>query len=162
MNKKPEKSIENEILTWCSINRFWVHKIESKAIFSQRINRYLRSNAPVGHSDISGITPCSYPAYIEVKDKGKRNQISEDQMIFLLNAIMRNAFAVCVESTEQLQEFYKNWFFDKNRQIFLINALPKKCTAKEKSTKRSFKKELKEIVSDPYNGLISLLPFIEE
>lgn len=121
---KPEKQIEQIVLLKAPLDGWWLHIYDSKAIYSKAIKRYIRSKLPIGHSDLAGITPCGRPAYIELKAAGKRYNLSEDQYLFLTTAIKRGAFAVCVESYDQLLVFYNSWVTRHREKEFLLTLLP--------------------------------------
>lgn len=127
-NIKPEKLVEIQVYSWCLLNKFWIHVVESKATYSKNAKRYLRGNAPEGFPDMNGITPCLRPCYIELKAIGKRSNVSFEQTVFLLNAIAREAFAVVVDSPECLSDFYSGWRNtpDDMKAGYLFSQLPKK------------------------------------
>lgn len=108
-NKKPEKIVEAECLTWLNLNGFSCDVIESKAVFSQKAKRYLRGQTTKGMTDIVGCDPIGRAAFIELKARGKRNNISLEQYCFLMKKIDCYAFGVVVDSSHLLQLYYENF-----------------------------------------------------
>jgi len=110
MSKKPEKQVVLEILQWGFFNKMWLHNIESRATYSEKLKRYnMSGNAPKGYPDISGIGAYGEPVFIEVKANGKLSTLKLHQRLFLVSAIERDAFAVCVDSVALLDAIYKHY-----------------------------------------------------
>ena len=105
--KKPEKIVEAEVLTWLNINGFSADVIDSKATYSSAAGRYMNSMAPVGFLDIVATDPIGRACYIELKAKGKRNNVSIGQYVFAMQKIDHFAFVVVVDSASSLEYYYK-------------------------------------------------------
>lgn len=123
---RPEKIVENEVRIWCRMKGFFVHVVESKATFSKSLGRYMTGNAPVGFPDIVGIGPNSEFVAIELKARGKRATLREEQRSFLLEIIDRGGFGVCIDSSLLLEQTYMSWrALSEKKKQFLIDSLPK-------------------------------------
>lgn len=127
MSKKPEKQVVRDILQWSYLSGMWLHVIESRATYSEKLKRYNRSgNAPAGYSDLSGIGANDEPVFIEVKAAGKLSTLKIHQRLFLVNAIERGAFAVCADSANLVDALYKHFRrlpTKKDKQDFLFKTL---------------------------------------
>ena len=117
-NKKPEKVLEKQVIAWAPLKHWDLTVVEAKSVFNPRLGMYLRSQVEPGYSDISGNDNEGMAVYIELKSKGKRSTLSDTQRAFLTRKIFTNAFAVCVDSLDMLEENYKLWrkftTFDQN------------------------------------------------
>ena len=128
--KKPEKIVEAECLTWLNINGFSADIVDSTATYSKTAGRYLASMAPVGFTDIVATDPFGRACYIELKAKGKRNNVSVGQYVFMMAKIDKYAFAVVVDSASSLEYYYKAYcqyikVSDfKGSQIYLREIMP--------------------------------------
>lgn len=112
---KPEKIVEIWCMDWCARKGWRVCVIESKATFSKKVGRYLRSRAaPVGHSDLVGCTDTGHGVFIELKAPGKLNTLSEEQEKFLLERRACGAFTAVVDSPELLDKLWEEF---KTQQI---------------------------------------------
>lgn len=110
MPQKPEKITESSCLTWLNVNGFVSDVFDSKAIFSAKIGRYKKNYClPEGCSDLIASDPVGRACYIELKAKGKRNNISLEQFKFLSRRIDGHCFAVVVDSAQCLEHYYKEW-----------------------------------------------------
>lgn len=128
-NSKPEKILEKEILHFLRLNGFDVDVVESKAVFSQKLGRYLNSQTTVGMSDLIGNDKNGHACFIELKAKGRRSTLSQRQKLFLMKKIDSNAFACVVDSVEMLSQIYQDWKHykastDYEARQFLLNMLP--------------------------------------
>lgn len=124
-NKKPEKLVEEEIIAWCENYGWWVHVIDSKATYSPAAGVYKKSKAaPKGFSDLVGITEAKEPCFIELKAKGKRSTASDDQLMFLIEAILKGGFACVTDRAEHLGEVYRRWIFREADPMVLLLDLP--------------------------------------
>lgn len=97
-------------MSWLNQNGFACDIIESKAVFSKAANRYLHGQTVPGMSDIVGVDSVGRACYIELKAKGKRNNISMAQYVFLQAKIQNHAFAVVVDSADLLAQYYKAFY----------------------------------------------------
>lgn len=118
-NKRPEKIVEKEVMEWLKANDFSCHVVESKAVFSPRAGIYLHSQAEPGMSDIVGVTPDGYGAFIELKAKDRRSSLKDHQRRFLLEKIARGAFACCVDSVEYLEKCYDKFILGHDQTLML-------------------------------------------
>ncbi len=129
-NKKPEEESVKEILKWCEQQRWSVHRVESKAVYSRSAGRYLRGQAVAGFPDIVGNTNRGQAVYIEVKAKGKRSTLKRHQSEFLLDKINTGCFALCADSAQHLGSLWIV-YSALNEQLgrkYLIDYLPKSFT----------------------------------
>lgn len=106
---KPEKLVELEVLNWLNLNGFSCDVIESKAVFSQKAGRYLRGQTVKGMSDLVGCDSIGRGVFIELKAKGKRTNVSLEQIAFLSKKITNHAFAVVVDSADCLSHYYSKY-----------------------------------------------------
>ena len=127
-NKKPEKVLEKQVIAWAPLKHWDLTVVEAKSVFNPRLGMYLRSQVEPGYSDISGNDNEGMAVYIELKSKGKRSTLSDTPRTFLTRKIFTNAFAVCVDSLDMLEENYKLWrkftTFDQ-KKVYLLSILPK-------------------------------------
>lgn len=127
-NEKPEKALEKEVMLWLKQNKFTCNVVESKAVFSQKAQRYLNSQAIPGMADIVGNGPDGVAVFIELKAPGKLGTIRPAQYEFLMTKIESNCFAVCIDSVLLLERMVKMWAMLKTpetKQMFLKNSCPK-------------------------------------
>jgi hypothetical protein len=131
MSKKPEDQVYLKVCAWAFRNNFWIHRIESKATFSQKIGRYTnRTPAPKGFPDVCGLGPNGEAVYIELKAKGKLSTIRPEQHRFLSKAISMGAFAVCIDDDKNLDVYYTTWvalmkaWNYSDAKDYLLNKLP--------------------------------------
>lgn len=96
-------------MNWLNLNGFSCDVIESKAVFSQKAGRYLRGQTVKGMSDVVGCDPVGRGCFVELKARGKRTNVSLDQIVFLSKKITNHAFAVVVDSADCLSFYYKNY-----------------------------------------------------
>ena len=108
-NSRPEKQVEAEVRQWLKSTGFSCHVIESKAVYSEKAGRYLKSQAEAGFSDIVGCDPLGRAVFIELKAPGKARNVSTAQAHFLDAKAALGAFAVVVDSTARLEELYRAW-----------------------------------------------------
>jgi hypothetical protein len=123
-NKKPEEEVEKQVLQWAKMQRIYLHIVESKAVFSQGAGSYLRGQTEPGFPDLVGNDSNGRVLYVELKAFGRRANLSELQYEFLKNKISQGCFAVCVDSSEILNDFYYSWSNSKNPQAYLLSVLP--------------------------------------
>lgn len=122
-NTKPEKEVEKEVVLWMKMMGWKYTVIESKAVYSQAMGRYMHSQAKKGHADITGITDCAVGFAVELKAPGKRSTLREDQRIFLVDYISRGGFACVTDSVSHLENLYKKWTVNRDSSL-LLNDLP--------------------------------------
>ena len=123
-NEKPEKEVEKDVLDWSKKNNCFLHVVESKAVYSVSAGRYLAGQAEDGYPDLSGNNTDGHSMWVELKAKGKRSNLSVNQYEYLCSKIDQNCFAVVVDSSDILNEFYYSWKNSKNRQAYLKSVLP--------------------------------------
>lgn len=123
-NSKPEKEVEKQVLAWAKNHQLFLHVVESKAVFSQAAGGYLRGQTEPGFLDLVGNDSSGRALFVELKALGRRSNLSELQYEFLKKKIEQNSFAVVVDSSEKLHEFYYTWLKSKNPQGYLLSILP--------------------------------------
>jgi len=130
-SKKPEKEVEKQVLQWAKMQNIFLHVVESKAVFSQAAGSYLRGQVDAGFPDLVGNDSSGRVLYVELKAFGRRSNLSELQYEFLKRKINQGCFAVVVDSSEILNDFYYTWKTSKNPQSYLLSVLPiPSCIAK--------------------------------
>lgn len=128
-NKKPEEITNSNLKTWFRKNKWSMHRVESKGVYSLAQQRYVKSETDVGFSDWAGCTPNGLGAFVESKAKGKRSNVSDAQHDFLYEKIVRGAFACAVDSHLYLDGVVKKYLSIKSREArikFLLDELPDK------------------------------------
>jgi len=125
-NNKPEADLVQQLLAHLRANGWSVHCVEAKATFSASAGRYLHGQTVPGFPDICGNMPDGHSCWIEVKAKGRRSTLIDDQREFLLDKIATNAFAVVVDSIELLENFTIEWKKSAAKKAYLLRALPPK------------------------------------
>lgn len=129
-NKSPEKEVVKELLNWLKDNKFDVHVVESKAVYSVAAGRYLSGQTDAGMSDIVGCTPEGVACFIEAKAKNKLSTLSLIQQDFLIKKATRGCFAIHTDSVERLKKIYEHWVMarEKNKDLateYLLGLLHK-------------------------------------
>lgn len=122
--KKPEKQVEADCLEWASKNDAFLHIVEAKAVFSQAAGRYVSGQVESGFPDLVGNNNHGQVLWIELKAKDRRSTLSPKQYEFLKAKIEQGCFAVVVDSSARLHEFYYSWKSSKNPSQYLISLLP--------------------------------------
>ena len=127
-NKKPEEEVVKDILRWSARQGWSIHRVESKAVYSAGAGRYLRGQTIAGLSDLVGNDSEGRGVYVEAKAPGKCSTLRPGQAVFLKEKIRTNCFAVCCDSVQLLEEYYKAWcsLGMVDRHKYLMNLLPKK------------------------------------
>lgn len=128
-NRKPEQESVFECLSWLKRNGFDCDIIESKATFSVKAGRYLRSQAVAGMSDLVGNDKDGRACFIEIKAKGRRSTLKEHQFEFLARKIKSNCFATVATGEDELEEIYSRFLECLNlnqshAQEYLLSQLP--------------------------------------
>ena len=128
-NNKPEEIFKREIISYLIRNGFDVDVVESKAVYSQRLKRYLHSQATPGMSDLVGNDMNGHACFIELKAPKKLKTLRENQKLFLKKKVESNAFACVVDSLERFVMIYNDWRDYKARsdyeaRQFLLNMIP--------------------------------------
>lgn len=109
-NNKPEHEVKKAVMSWLVAHDFSCDVVESKAVYSEKADRYIRGQATAGFSDIVGVCPCfGVACYIELKAPGRRSTLRGHQKDFLVEKIQRQAFACVTDSIEHLEEIYFKW-----------------------------------------------------
>lgn len=125
-NNKPEKEVESLVLQWCK-KHDWDISVYEASTYDPVSRQKHTSKMEVGHSDLGGITPTGLACYIELKAKGRLNNLSENQKLFLERKIARNSFAIVTDSVERLELLWHSFSGIhklESRRAFLTNALP--------------------------------------
>lgn len=123
-NKKPEKLVEKDVLEWAKQNSVFVHVVESKAVWSMEAGRYVEGQAEAGYPDLSGNNNYGQSVWIELKAKDRRHNLSPAQYKFLSDKIEQGCFAVVVDSSSRLNDYYYTWLKSKNQKGYLVSILP--------------------------------------
>lgn len=122
---KPELQVQIQVQTYLNNMGFDCDLYESKASLTTR--GYAKNKSLVeGHSDIAGCDENGHAIYIELKAKGKLSTLRPKQKLFLTRKINSNAFAVCVDSVEMLNDLYLKWLQISDKKTFLLNHLNRK------------------------------------
>jgi len=132
-NEAPEKEVESECLDWFESIGASIDIYDSKAVWSQQYGGYLSQKVIEGHSDLGGNFIDGIAAWVELKAKGKRYNVSIEQWDFLHDKIKTNSFACVTDSKNHLQQLYKKWSdapINERRQILLAD-LPKRPERKQ-------------------------------
>jgi len=108
-NGQPEKNLEKEVFIWLAAHGFSLHTVESKAVFSKRLGRYLKSQAVAGFSDLVGVSPTGLGCFIELKAPGRLSTLRPAQRAFLAQKIECGAFAVVVDSVDRLATLWEEF-----------------------------------------------------
>lgn len=117
-NMKPEKVVQSRVLWWSIRAGFWLHVIESKAVYSVAKKCYARSKAaPMGFPDLVGVGPRGESVFVELKAPGKISNTSYAQQRFLFDAIKRGAFALVTDSENHLEDVYRKWVLLKSQNL---------------------------------------------
>ena len=127
-NEAPEKLVESECLDWLEQIGASMDIYDSKAVWSQQYGGYLSQKVIEGHSDLGGNFIDGMAAWIELKAKGKRYNVSLEQWDFLHDKIKTNAFACVTDSRSHLQSLHRRWTecdLMKRRELLLAD-LPKR------------------------------------
>lgn len=127
-NQKPEEILKAQVLIWLRQHGFSVHAVESKAVFSQKLGRYMNSQAVPGFADIAGACPNGIGCFIELKAPGRRSTLRPAQRKFLLEKVNLGCFAVVIDSAEDLAKTWTD--FSKltgieTKRAYLSGLLPK-------------------------------------
>jgi hypothetical protein len=107
-------------------NGFSVNVIESKAVFSPKIGRYMSSMAVPGLSDLVGCDKNGLAVFVELKAVGRKSNVSDKQKAFLTEKIKCNAFAVVTDSASHLRDLYEKFcsiITKEERQKYLLDLL---------------------------------------
>jgi len=126
-NGKPEEKVVKEILAYFRGLGFSLNVVEAKASFSETAQAYRSSTVKAGFADLVGNSPMGLATYIEVKSKGRRSTLREDQRIFLIDKIKTNSFAICADSVQYCQDIiskFKSCSTIHEKQDLLLKALP--------------------------------------
>jgi hypothetical protein len=126
-NQKPEADLKKLVMAWLKSNRFLCNAVESKAVYSHSAGRYISGQTDAGFSDIVGTSPFGQAVFIELKAPGRRGTLKEHQREFLLDRISCGAFAVCIDSVEDLAKVWDEWHKASDRSFaknLLANHLP--------------------------------------
>jgi hypothetical protein len=127
-NQKPE--FTNTVvpcLEWLRSNGWSVDIVEAKATYSAQAGRYLSGPTEAGMPDLVGCAPDGIGAFIEAKAKGKRSTVRPQQHAYLTEKISKGAFAVVVDSVEDLERQYLAWASSPGdyQKQYLLEQLPK-------------------------------------
>lgn len=133
-NKAPEKDTEREVLAWAKQNNIYLHVVDSSAGYNRTVGRRDAFAAPVGYPDLSGNNQAGLAFYIELKARQRRATLRDHQRHFLEQKIYQCCFAVCVDSADRLDQYYRGWSrlkTPRERVDYLLDCLPKKRPTKD-------------------------------
>jgi len=134
-NDKPEKKLVEAPCKKLMKSWGWSYQIiEAKAVWSKKRQRFVNSHVKKGTVDCSATDNYGFSCWIEFKAPGRRADVNknEQQLNFVRQKIMQNAFSVVVDSAELLEEYYSEWIrlrWDGDlagARQYLLDALPKK------------------------------------
>lgn len=121
-NQKPEAKIENEIYKHLNEIGWSIDFYESSSFgISPEYQDY---KVKPGHSDLAGNLPNGIACYVEVKAKGKRSTLSDNQRQFLIEKINTNCFAIVADSLEYVLNTFQTWQATPIKKAFLLKELP--------------------------------------
>lgn len=131
-NKTPEKNlVESEIYPRALQHGFDLTVVESKAVFSENIGRYIRGQTGEAMTDLVG-NHGPIACYIEVKARGKRSDFNKKknyrQRAFVERKIDSGAFACVVDSFDLLYDIWLRWLAEDHpleKKRILREALPR-------------------------------------
>lgn len=134
-NKKPEKETEKKVLNWCKKIGIDIHVIESKAVYSKKAGRYLKSQTSESLPDLIGNYE-GIAVFIELKAYQRRRALKDHQRDFLIRKIKQDCFACCTDRVEHINDLFKDWLNLSSRESrinLLLSDLPKKRKLKSKN-----------------------------
>ncbi len=106
----PEKMVEIEVLSKAKELGFDLDVIDSKATYSQSLQRYRKGkHAPEGFPDLVGNDDKGRAVFIELKAKGRLSTLRPSQRAFLERKIQQGCFACVIDSSEGLFRMYLGW-----------------------------------------------------
>lgn len=135
---KPEKQVQIlEVEPWLRQHGFSYEIYDSKGAYSASLGRYVRNKGlKKGTPDIIGCDKNGIALFLELKEPKKGHVLRLEQYIFLRTKILSNAFAVCVSSSAQLEEYYLKWSnLESAKQEYLLSCLPDKVLIDSKPPK---------------------------
>lgn len=143
-NSQPEEKVVRELLQYYSDNNFFINRYESKAKRIQLksgASLWRTAGVEIGTPDLLGCCPNGFIHANEVKAKGRRSTLREEQREFLTQVIIHGGFGVCCDSVEYLRKVYAYWIGLRNlreRKQFLLDQLPKRRTSRDSKGDESF------------------------
>lgn len=132
-NKSPEKNlVETEILPRAWQHGFDLSIVESKAVFSQNIGRYIRGQTNESMTDLVGNNG-PIACFIEVKAKGKLSSFNSEknyrQRAFVERKIDSGAFVAVIDNFDSLYDLWLRWLSEDSiveKKRILRDALPRR------------------------------------
>ena len=131
-NNKPERIVETEIMARAWQHGFDLTIIDSKAVFSQDIGRYIRGQTSDAVTDLVG-NKGPIAVFVELKARGKlasyNNPKNFRQRAFVERKINSGCFACVADSWELLWEIWCKWEAEEDiisQRRILMDALPRK------------------------------------
>lgn len=106
---KPEEIVEKELEAAFKEMGLDMTNVESKAIYSQNQERYVRGQAEDGFPDFAGNDQNGIACYVEAKARGRVSTLRPAQLRFLLRKAQAGCFACCVDRPEVLFSLYLAW-----------------------------------------------------
>jgi hypothetical protein len=119
-NNAPEKAVEFYVMTWCLEQGWSLDVVEARGADQ---NPFGTITVRRGFSDLCGCDDDGHAVYVELKAPGKLSTLREHQRDFLIEKIKHNAFAVCVDSPELLEEYYTSWRGVVDKQGYLLGLI---------------------------------------
>lgn len=123
-NQKPEAEFLLQLKKHLESLGWSMTIIEGKANYSESAGRYMSGAVAPGYPDLSGNLPNGIAAYIEVKARGRRSNVSPAQRDFLIGKISTNCFAIVCDSIEYFDMVFTEFKVSNNRKAMLLKELP--------------------------------------
>lgn len=120
-NQAPEKEFSKRIVPYLKSIGFSVVSVESKAVFSESIGRYMHGQAKAGTADLLACSPCGHFCAVELKAPGRRSTLKSHQRDFLVQIISNNGFACVTDSIEHFHNLWTSWSTSKNKEILMAD-----------------------------------------
>jgi hypothetical protein len=132
-NEKPERDTEREVVAWLRAQGLFHKIVESKAVLSSQYSGYRRGQADAGFPDLVGLTRKGFFLAVELKARGRRSNLSDQQREFLISVIDSKGFACVTDSADHLSALFFAWEAApvETRSELLLADLPKQRVAKD-------------------------------
>ena len=132
-NSDPEEQVAKACMDWFKSQGWSMQRVESK--YKLVNGRWVDAGIGAGTADSFGSTDLGHAAIVEFKAPGKRLTLwregNERQAEYLIDKIATHAFAVVVDSAEDLANWYSLWLRARDQspglaKSFLFDLLPRK------------------------------------
>jgi hypothetical protein len=130
---QPEKELRKSIIPLFEQRGFFVLRLESQAVFSPKLGRYLNQQVSSGTSDLILCSPHGHFFAVELKAPGRLNTLKPHQREFLTHVIHQGGFACVIDSIERFDDLYSTYLKtpDSEKKNFLLSSLPQKREPKQ-------------------------------